>query len=189
MSKLTFQPMVIPTGPKTPTMASRSLFAPEAINGTGSASSSYSSKRSGIYRGASVEDMQLPPAFALSKNQQVINAIELAYDREFSYIPILDKNRRPLGYVDVAALKKAWEADEIDANDQVINLTTKFDRSRTRARQYQVITPDTPLEILEEFLQTNEFALVTDAERKFVLAIATAQDLENFVTRRGKNAF
>ena len=31
--------------------------------------------------------MQLPPAFALSKNQQVINAIELAYDREFSYIP------------------------------------------------------------------------------------------------------
>jgi len=55
MSKLTFQPMVIPTSPKTPTMASRSLFASEAINGTGSASSSYSSKRSGIYRGASVE--------------------------------------------------------------------------------------------------------------------------------------
>jgi hypothetical protein len=55
MSKITFQPMVIPTGPKTPTMASHSLFAPEDVNGTGSASSSYNSKRSGIYRGASVE--------------------------------------------------------------------------------------------------------------------------------------
>lgn len=43
--------------------------------------------------------------------------------------------------------------------DQVINLATKFDTTSPRARPYQVITPDTPLEVLEEFLQTNEFAL------------------------------
>ena len=30
-----------------------------------------------------------------------------------------------------------------------------------------------------------EFSIVTDPNRKFVLAIATAQDLEKFVARRG----
>jgi hypothetical protein len=67
-----------------------------------------------------------------------MSAIELAYERDFSHIPcvsfcvslsmrvplltdflvvnrILGKGRRPIGYIDVAALKKAWEAEEIDA--------------------------------------------------------------------------
>lgn len=64
-----------------------------------------------------------------------MSAIELAYERDFSHIPyifhlagspglsdltllidrILGKGRRPVGYIDVAALKKAWEAGDIDA--------------------------------------------------------------------------
>jgi hypothetical protein len=80
MSKITFQPMVIPTGAKTPTMTSRELFAGEGVNGAGSLSSSYSSQRSGIYRGASVEVSPLassvtsssgvpPPLFDTSSNE------------------------------------------------------------------------------------------------------------------------
>ena len=104
----------------------------------------------------------------------------------------------------------------------------KFDRSAKR--EYTVITPFSPLEDLEAFLENNLFALgaplhcisyplwtidvpvpvgtVTDSERKFVLAVATQQDLDvrsyirtcdygfrslttpfvqNFVTRRGRN--
>jgi hypothetical protein len=101
----------------------------------------------------------------------------------------------------------------------------KFDRSAKR--EYTVITPFSPLENLEAFLENNLFALgaslycvsyplwtidvsvpVTDSERKFVLAVATQQDLDvrpsvctfdyrfrslttpfvqNFVTRRGRN--
>lgn len=104
----------------------------------------------------------------------------------------------------------------------------KFDRSAKR--EYTVITPFSPLEDLEVFLENNLFALgeslhcilyplwtidvsvpdntVTDSERKFVLAVATQQDLnvrpsvrtydcgfqtlmapfvQNFVTRRGSN--
>ena len=104
----------------------------------------------------------------------------------------------------------------------------KFDRSAKR--EYTVITPFSPLEDLEAFLENNLFALgeslhcilyplwtvdvsvpddtVTDSEKKFVLAVATQQDLnvrpsfrtydcrfqslttpfvQNFVTRRGRN--
>lgn len=32
---------------------------------------------------------------------------------------------------------------------------------------------------------TSHRGIVTDNERRFVLGVATAQDLENFVTRRG----
>lgn len=77
---------------------------------------------------------------------------------------------------------------------------TKFNRSKSEP--YTLITPSTPLEELEQFLQKNIFALsmntilliighaypnsysnspnplVTDWDRKFVLAVATSQDLE-----------
>jgi hypothetical protein len=72
---------------------------------------------------------------------------------------------------------------------------TKF--KRKSSDPYQLITPSTPLAELEFFLEKNIFALsyatfssivflitdmnsfvVTDADRKFVLAVATTQDLQ-----------
>jgi len=135
------------------------------------------------YRGAVVEDLQLPPAFALPSDEPISRAVELAYDRDFSHIPVLDRRRRPLGYLDVANLKEKWEAGNADPNDKVLKYMTKF--KRNSSEPYTLITPLSSLADLEEFLKTNIFALVTDYDRKFVLGLATSQDLENFVTRRG----
>jgi len=135
------------------------------------------------YRGAVVEDLQLPPAFALPSDEAIARAIELAYERDFSHIPVLDQKRKPLGYVDVSSLKEKWEAGEANPSDKVMLYMTKFNRSHLQT--YTLITPSTPLAELEEFLRHNIFALVTDWDRKFVLAVATLQDLENFVSRRG----
>ncbi|KAI0053190.1 hypothetical protein FA95DRAFT_1586228 [Auriscalpium vulgare] len=136
------------------------------------------------YRGAVVEDLQLSPAFALPQDEHLGRAIELAYDRDFSHIPVLDRKRKPLGYVEVAALKKKYEAGEANPTDRVAAYMVKFNRS-VSTHPYTVITPDTPLSDLEEFLKDKIFALVTDYGRKFVLGVATAQDLETFVSRRG----
>ncbi|KAJ7695482.1 hypothetical protein B0H17DRAFT_1055999 [Mycena rosella] len=135
------------------------------------------------YRGAVVEDLQLPPAFAVHANEAISRAIELAYDRDFSHIPVLDRHRRPLGYIDVATLKAKWEAGKADASDKVVNYVTKF--KRTASEPYTLITPLTPLTELEAFLKQNIFAIVTDPSRKFVVALATPHDLETFVSRRG----
>ncbi|KAI0032603.1 hypothetical protein K488DRAFT_85709 [Vararia minispora EC-137] len=135
------------------------------------------------YRGAVVEDLQLPPAFALPKSEPIARAIELAYDRDFSHIPVLGKNKKPLGYVDVAYLKQKWEAGEADPTDRVEKYMSRFNRSASNP--YTIITPATPLADLEVFLRNNLFVLVTDSARKFVLAVATAQDLDNFAKRRG----
>ncbi|KAG2032781.1 hypothetical protein BDR03DRAFT_985470 [Suillus americanus] len=136
------------------------------------------------YRGAVVEDLQLPPAFCLPSTESVSRAMESAYDRDFSHIPVLNRDRRPLGYVDVAALKEKWEAGTASPNDSISKYMTKFNRSASQ--HYSLITPLTPLAELAEFLQDNIFALVTDQGRNFVLAVATSQDLDNFVTRRGR---
>ncbi|KAF8273691.1 hypothetical protein EI94DRAFT_1769169 [Lactarius quietus] len=117
------------------------------------------------YRGAVVEDLQLPPAFTLPRSELIARAIELAYDRDFSHIPVLGTQRKLLGYIEVATLKRI--------------------QSLTYDKPYTIITPDTPLAELEGFLRNHIFALITDYERKFVLGVATSQDLEAFVSRRG----
>jgi hypothetical protein len=66
---------------------------------------------------------------------------------------------------------------------------TRFQR---RGRTYRVITMETPLEELEGFFRggvvegpwKQDFAVVTDGNRRFVLGVATVQDLEEFVKRR-----
>ncbi|KAH8083339.1 hypothetical protein BXZ70DRAFT_958491 [Cristinia sonorae] len=135
------------------------------------------------YRGAVVEDMQLPPAFALPASEAISRAVELAYERDFSHIPVLDRNRRPLGYLDVASLKKKWETGQAHPDDKVSKFMSKFNRSASE--HYTLITPSTPLSELEAFLENNIFALVTDYGRKFVLGVATPHDLQTFVSRRG----
>ncbi|KAH7100067.1 hypothetical protein BKA62DRAFT_620594 [Auriculariales sp. MPI-PUGE-AT-0066] len=136
------------------------------------------------YRGAVVEDLQLPPAFALPEHEPILRAIDLAYERDFSFIPVLSRTRKPIGYIDVASLKSKFESGNTNPDDTIRSHMTRFDLSRKRA-DYTVITPMTGLADLEAFLLHALFALVTDDQRKFVLAVATSQDLENFVQRRG----
>jgi len=152
-----------------------------ASGSTSSSIPTFSSK----YRGAVIEDLQLPPAFALPSTEPVSRVIELAYERDFSCIPVLSKNRRPLGYVEVSNLKKLWEEEKALPTDKVSSHMVRFNRSSSEP--YTLITPLTPLDELEVFLTHNsgDFALVTDASRKFVLGVATMQDLEDFVKRRG----
>ncbi|KZO89732.1 hypothetical protein CALVIDRAFT_547755 [Calocera viscosa TUFC12733] len=126
-------------------------------------------------RGAVVDDLQLPPAFCLPATAPVSRAITEAYERDFSQIPILSEGRRVLGYVSVGRLKEGWEKGQVNPDVAISNYTTRFP---TTSKPYRVITPDTPLEDLEDFLRVEEFALVTDSERKFVLGVATRSDLE-----------
>lgn len=76
----------------------------------------------------------------------------------------------------------------MSAEDPISAAMTRFQR---RGRKYKVISMDTPLEELEAFFegaetggQKQEFAVITDDNRRFVLGVATRGDLEEFVKRR-----
>lgn len=127
----------------------------------------------------------------------------------FSILPISDPATRSLeGWVDIATLKSDLEAGRTREESSLGQLHGDSLRSfpkktqaytgvfSTTLRQLEggqgeerwlidvtgrtVITPDTPLEELEVFLDKDgvSFALVTDGGRKFVLGLVTRDDLQ-----------
>lgn len=54
-----------------------------------------------------------------------------------------------------------------------------------KGREFKKITPETPLEDLEKFFnEGQEFAVVTDDARRFVLGVAVKEDLAKYVKSR-----
>ncbi|GAA6060166.1 hypothetical protein JCM10212_005167 [Sporobolomyces blumeae] len=156
------------------------------------------------YRGAVVEDLQLSPALVLSVATSVGTALQLAYERDFSILPLSDPtNRQLVGWVSIDELKPLAESGQLDFDAPLSDVSStgskagdeakakspvrKFARSKT----YTVITPDTPLGDLETFFAAQDqlpcgvrFALVTDQARKFTLGVVTSDDLKKFTERR-----
>ncbi|KAE8309143.1 hypothetical protein BDV41DRAFT_459843 [Aspergillus transmontanensis] len=167
-------------------------FAREKLSSTAEQSTSTSSWAD-KYRGATVEDLDPPPALSVSPNDLVSSAMLAAYERDFTHLTVTSSTKRSLlGYLSIPRLKQLLKEGTIKESDSVSAAMQRFNRKRGL---YQVITMETPLEELEQFFETEtgpngekrekqEFAVVTDASRKFVLGVVTKGDLEEFVKRR-----
>lgn len=94
-----------------------------------------------------------------------------------------------LGYISTPAIKAQLASGAIAESDSVEAAMVKF---RRKGRRYALITMETPLEELEAFFEGRAtdggekqgFAVVTDPARRFVLGVATREDLGEFVRRR-----
>lgn len=111
-----------------------------------------------------------------------------AFEREFSHLTVIDPDTKALlGYISISALREKLERAQVREDDTVEKAMLRFQR---KGKAYRLITMDTPLEELEDFFEggqtgkKEEFAVVTDAARRFVLGVATRSDLEEFVKRR-----
>lgn len=112
-----------------------------------------------------------------------------AFERDYTHLTVVSQeNRALLGYLSIPRLKELLKEGKVQESDPVEKAMLKFRRKRG---VYKVITMDTPLEELEEFFNggpdgssPQEFAVVTDVSRRFVLGVATKADLEEFVKRR-----
>ncbi|KAF7628910.1 putative cystathionine beta-synthase [Aspergillus flavus] len=167
-------------------------FAREKLFSTAGQSTSPSSWAD-KYRGATVEDLDPPPALSVSPNDLVSSAMLAAYERDFTHLTVTSSTKRSLlGYLSIPRLKQLLKEGTIKESDSVSAAMQRFNRKRGL---YQVITMETPLEELEQFFESEtgpngegrekqEFAVVTDASRKFVLGVVTKGDLEEFVKRR-----
>jgi CBS domain-containing protein len=111
-----------------------------------------------------------------------------AYERDYTHLTVVSQeNRALLGYLSMPRLKELLKSGQVRDTDPVERAMQKF---RRKGKVYKVITMDTPLEELEEFFEggangsKQDFAIVTDDDRRFVLGVATKWDLEEFVRRR-----
>lgn len=113
-----------------------------------------------------------------------------AFERDYTHLTVVDPaNRALLGYVSIPRLRQLLETRRVRDADTVEQAMQRF--NRRRGSVYTVITLDTPLEQLEDFFaggpdarNPQDFAVVTDRSRKFVLGVATKEDLAEFVRRR-----
>ena len=115
-----------------------------------------------------------------------------AFERDYTHLTVVAPEDRALvGYLSMPRLKELLASGAIRENDPVEKAMMKFQR---KGRKYRIITMDTPLEELEVFFEgaagegesgaKQDFAVVTDYERKFVLGVTTKSDLVEFVKRR-----
>ncbi|KAF2187754.1 hypothetical protein K469DRAFT_661837 [Zopfia rhizophila CBS 207.26] len=161
--------------------------ASEGVNGINTAS--MQSLWANKYRGATVEDLDPPPALSVKPSDPISHALMSAFERDYTHLTVISQeNRALLGYISIPRLQQLLKERKVRDTDLVEAAMLKF---RRRGRRYKVITMETPLEELEAFFNggvdgsgTQEFAVVTDASRKFVLGVATKSDLESFVKRR-----
>ncbi|KAM3535318.1 hypothetical protein MY4038_001372 [Beauveria bassiana] len=148
------------------------------------------------YRGATVEDLDPPAALSLTPDDSVSDALLSAFERDYTHLTVVDASTRALlGYIAMPHLQAQLDAGSVQPQDPLSAAMTRFQR---KGRAYLVITMQTPLEELEAFFRgagekdggeegrewAQEFAVVTDENRRFVLGVATVQDLEEFVKRR-----
>ncbi|KAI1390083.1 uncharacterized protein F4822DRAFT_400836 [Hypoxylon trugodes] len=147
----------------------------------------YVSKWSSRYRGATVQDLEPPAALSLNPTDPISLALISAFERDYTHLTIIDSETRALlGYIAIPALQAQLDAGRVRPEDPLSKAMARFER---KGKKYRVITMATPLEELEEFFeggtgQKQEFAVVTDEDRRFVLGVATRSDLEEFVKRR-----
>ena len=138
---------------------------------------------------ATVEDLDPPAALSTNPTDSISHALISAFERDYTHLTVVSQeNRALLGYLSIPRLKELLQQGKAQESDPVETAMLKF---RRRGRVYKVITMDTPLEELEAFFRggvdgsaPQDFAVVTDANRRFVLGVATRSDLEEFVKRR-----
>ena len=140
-----------------------------------------------------MQDLEPPAALSLNPSDPVSLALQSAFERDYTHLTVVDgETRALLGYIAMPVLQAQLDAGRVRPEDPLSRAMTRFKRSpRAGGQPYRVITLDTPLEDLEAFFegagpaaQPQEFAVVTDEDRRFVLGVATRADLEEFVKRR-----
>lgn len=140
-----------------------------------------------------MEDLDPPPALSISATDKISYALLRAFENDYTHLTITNPENRALeGYLSIPRLKSQLQEGKLKDTDEVSSAMQRFQR---KGRKYRVITMDTPLEELEAFFEgeldgkggaKQDFAVVTDGSRRFVLGVATKDDLKNFVDRRAK---
>lgn len=124
----------------------------------------------------------------MSPHQPIHSALLTALSHDYTHLTVIHPTTRALlGYLSIPRLQAQLQSKTVTEQDAVESAMQKFRRKGTK---YSIITPSTPLEDLEDFFEGSisgekqPFAVVTDEGRKFVIGVATREDLDEFVRRR-----
>ena len=125
------------------------------------------------YRGATIEDLNIPLAVSINPTTSIYEAIGIAFENEFTYLPVIhERTKRLLGVINIGELKSngnklkevylpivksymIWfnqsakrkyeqENKKVLSSNRTAPKTTIL---KPRGKRYEVLTPMTPLEV------------------------------------------
>ncbi|KAH9843345.1 Cystathionine beta-synthase [Teratosphaeria destructans] len=118
------------------------------------------------YRGATVEDLDPPPALSTSPSSPVSAALMAGLERDYTHLTVIHPHDKSLlGYLSIPRLRHLLETRQVREDEPVEKAMVTFQR---KGRKYRLITLETPLEELEAFFDGDgvvgrqDFAVVTD---------------------------
>lgn len=168
------------------------------------------------YRGATIEDLDIKPAISVNPSTHLNEALEISYENEFTYLPVIhETNKRLLGILNVEQFKNntqyehsavkplvknymLWFHQKSRENYEKEHLESTFTRKTpinttilkpksATGKKFDILTPLTPLEELAEFFnQGSFFAIITNDEGNIVYGVATPEDLIRYENSRPK---
>ncbi|KAK6199914.1 uncharacterized protein RJT21DRAFT_37635 [Scheffersomyces amazonensis] len=167
------------------------------------------------YRGATIEDLDVRPAISINPTTSIDEAIEISYEYEFDFLPVIhEANRKLLGVLNVKELienaekirksplkpitrnymlwfhQKARQNYDQEHEEDISPKKTPVYSTIYKpggSKKYSVLTPITPLEELAAFFNSgNYFAIITNGRGDFVYGVATPEDLKKFESSRPK---
>lgn len=114
----------------------------------------------------------------------------MSYDRDYDHLTVTSSStRKLLGYLSLPQIRAKLLSGEIPNEGSGLKVKDVMSRFRNRESGvgYTVITPDTELAELYDFFEREggeDFAVVTDEGRRWVVGVATRADLVGFASRR-----
>lgn len=163
------------------------------------------------YRGATVEDLDIKPAISITPRTLVYEALEISFENEFTYLPVVhEQNKKLLGILNVGLLRTNQEQIQKSSVEPIaMNYMTWFHQGARQkykeqrestlelkssrifkpngGKSYVVITPMTPLEDLASFFNSGQyFAIITNHDGIIVYGVATPEDLIKYENSRPK---
>ncbi|KAJ3368636.1 hypothetical protein GGF31_006195 [Allomyces arbusculus] len=134
-------------------------------------------KRLAPFRGATVADLKLPRAVTATRGTACRDAVLVMQKNGFDQLPVVASgaaNAPIVGLVTLGNILSRVSSGRVTLNSPVDDAMFHFD---TKAKEYFVITPDTPLADLSAFFEKNSAGVVTTPGSHAVVAVVTKIDL------------
>ncbi|CCF59904.1 hypothetical protein KAFR_0I01230 [Kazachstania africana CBS 2517] len=142
---------------------------------------------SDIFNGATIKDLHLKPVVSVKDNTKVSEVINILRDNAFDQLPVLTQDDKLSGLVTLSQLLKKISSGKITKDDTIENAyldfrklnnfdeVSSYNDNKTGKKKFATFTVDSKLEDLNQFLDKNSSAIITDGLKP--VHIVTKMDL------------
>ncbi|KAL7748604.1 cystathionine beta-synthase [Sorochytrium milnesiophthora] len=144
------------------------------------------------FHGAKIRDLRLPSAVTVSPSTGCREAVLVMQKNGFDQLPVVSKHHHIVGLVTLGHVLSRVSSGRVTLDSPVSDVMFKFAVTTTK---FVEITPDTPLDTLNDFFEKHSAAVVTerasvDGEGQVmkVVSVVTKVDLVGWLLEHASNA-